>query len=42
MTEIVPIKRYTAVSEQSYHGKNYDKPEKPGLTIGEDEIVIDE
>ncbi|EKF85071.1 cysteine desulfurase [Methanobacterium formicicum DSM 3637] len=42
MTEIVPIKRYTAVSKESFHGKNSYNNKKSGLITGDDEIVIDE
>ncbi|MBI4814394.1 MAG: cysteine desulfurase NifS, partial [Methanobacterium sp.] len=42
MTEIVPIQRYSGVSEQYSSGKTSYQPQKPDLITGKDEIVIDE
>ena len=42
MTEIVPIERYNALFAPEKSFKTFTPPSTPGLTPGDDEIVVDE
>jgi len=42
MTELVPIKRYNASLSPEKSFKTFNQPLTPGLTPGDDEIVVDE
>ena len=42
MTEIVPIERYNALFAPEKSFKTFNPPSTPGLTPGDDEIVVDE